>query len=110
MRYVERIDRGGLCKINSKSFNFFQDLEVISRKHLTAIMNKQAISKKEMIENIMNDEDMLFSWTLLITTSDATEDDLTNELLTHVVELWLAIRGNSCAGDWIEYYKRSSKN
>ena len=60
MRYVEEIDRGGLVKINSKSFDFFQDLEVIVRKHLSAILNKQAISKKEIMENIMNDEDVLY--------------------------------------------------
>jgi len=41
-----------------------------------------------------------FGWTLLITTGDATEDNITNGLLTHAIELWLTIRGNSCAGDW----------
>ena len=50
------------------------------------------------MENILNDEDVLFSWTLLI-TGDIGEDDLMNELLTRVVELWLAIRGNSCVGE-----------
>ena len=29
---------------------------------------------------------MLFSWVLLVTTGDASEDDLTNELLIYVVE------------------------
>ena len=40
---------------------FTQDLEVITRKHLTAILKKQAINKMEMIENIINNEDMLYS-------------------------------------------------
>ena len=60
------------------------------------------------MESILNDEDVLFSWTLLI-TGDIGEDDLTNELLTQVVELWLAIRGNSCVGEWMEYYKQTKQ-
>jgi len=109
MRHAEKIDRGGLCKINSKCFNFFEDLELITRKHITAILNNQAITKKEIVQSITKDEDMLFSWVLLVTTGDASEDDLTNELLIYVVELWLTIRGNSCAGDWMEYYKQSKQ-
>lgn len=37
------------------------------------------------MESILNGEDVLFSWTLLI-SGDIGEDDLTNELLTCVVK------------------------
>ena len=42
-------------------------------------------------------------------TGDIGEDDLTNELLTRVVELWLAIQGNSCVEEWMEYYKQTKQ-
>ena len=83
-------------------------MELRTREHLTTILNQRAVTKKEIMENILNDEDVLFSWTLLI-TGDIGEDDLTNELLTYVVELWLAIRGNSCVGEWMEYYKQTKQ-
>ena len=79
-----------------------------TREHLTGILNQQAITKKEIMGSLLNDEDVLFSWTLLI-TGNMDDDDLTNELLTHVVELWLAIRGNSCVRVWMEFYKQTKQ-
>ena len=47
---------------------------------------------------------MLFSWTAV--TSDLDDEDLDKELLQHIVELWVTIRGFSAAGAWMEYYKQ----
>lgn len=59
--------------------------------------------KQLIIQSIMKDEDVLFNWA---TAADIDDEALSNELLSHVVNLWLTIRGFSTAGAWIEHYKQ----
>ena len=51
----------------------------------------------------MQDEDILFSWTI---ATDIDDESLSHELLSHVVNMWLTIRGFSAAGAWMEHYKQ----
>ena len=48
--------------------------------------------------------DIQFSWLLLCL--DLDDEQLSNELLRHVVELWMTIRGFSMANAWMEYFKQ----
>ena len=50
---------------------------------------------------------MQFSWLLLCL--DLDDEELSNELLKYVVEMWLTIRGFSMANTWMEYYKQSDE-
>ena len=52
----------------------------------------------------MEDTDVQFSWLLLCL--DLDDEELSNELLKHVVEMWLTICGLSMANMWMEYYKQ----
>ena len=65
-------------------------------------------SKEEIVSCIVEDADVQFSWLLLCLDLDGEE--LSNELLKHVVEMWLTIRGFSMADAWMEYYKQSDES
>ena len=62
-------------------------------------------TKKEIVSNIVEDTDIHFSWLLLCLELD--DDDLSKELLSLVVEMWITIRGFSMASAWVEFYKQS---
>ena len=66
------------------------------------------IKKEDVIEDIIHNDDVLFRWTAV--TSDLDDEDLTKELLQHIVELWVTINGFSAAGAWMEYYKQHIEN
>ena len=54
---------------------------------------------------IVEDTDIHFSWLLLCLQLD--DDELSKELLSPVVEMWITIHGFSMASAWVEYYKQS---
>ena len=68
------------------------------------MQDDQIIKKEDVIEDVIHNDDVLFSWTAV--TSDLDDEDLAKELLQHIVELWVTIRGFSAAGAWMEYYKQ----
>ena len=61
------------------------------------------MKKEDVIEDIVNNDDVLFSWTAV--TSDLDDDDLAKELLQHIVER-VTICGFSAADAWMKYYKQ----
>ena len=65
-------------------------------------------SKQQIISSIMEDTDVQFSWLLLCL--DLDDEELSNELLKNVVEMWLTIHGFSMANAWMEYYKQADES
>ena len=55
---------------------------------------------------MLSDCDVQFDWCMLSVDIPDNRDGL--ELLRHVVELWLTIRGFGMSKAWMEEYKRSS--
>ena len=55
---------------------------------------------------ILTNEDVLFHWCMVF--CDVPEE-LSNELLKHIVELWTTIRGFSFAKSYMEMYKQATK-
>ena len=51
-------------------------------------------TKRELVQAIKSDEDVLFAWSMV--TLDLSEDE-SCLLLTDVIELWITIRGHSIA-------------
>ena len=73
-----------------------------------SLQNECYIKKEDVIEDIIHNDDVLFSWTAV--TSDLDDEDFAKELLQHIVELWVTIHGFSAAGAWMEYYKQHIEN
>ena len=89
---------------------FFHDLEMKVCAYLKEIFmagGQADQSKVEIISSIVEDTDVQFSWLLLCL--DLDDEELSNELLKYVVEMWLTIRGFSMANTWMEYYKQSTQ-
>ena len=101
--WIGRVNRGGLFKVHDQAYTFFVGLETKVRQHLPFLFNTESTLKQAVIDDILQDEDIQFSWTI---TADIDDENLSHELLSHVVNLWLTIRGFSAAGAWMEYYKQ----
>ena len=50
----------------------------------------------------MKDSDVQYRWDVI---SSDMDEDMQLELLTHIVSLWLTIRGFSISKSWMEDYK-----
>ena len=101
--WIARVNRGGLFKVNDQTYKLFVSLEMKVRQHLAFLFHAETTSKQTVIDDIMQDEDVLFNWAI---TADIDDDSLSHELLSHIVNLWLTIRGFSAAGAWMEHYKQ----
>lgn len=107
--WIKAVNRGGLFQVNDKTFEFFVDLEMRVRKHLPNMLKPNSKSmKKEVMEDLTGNDDVRHRW--MAVTSDFEDESLSSELLWHVVELWLTIRGFSEAGAWMEYYKQCKES
>ena len=110
-KWIELVNRGKLFNVSDEAFRFFHDLEIKVSAYLKDILfagGKADNSKEEVIRSIVEDNDVQFSWLLLCL--DLDDEELSNELLKHVVEMWLTIRGFSMANMWMEYYKQCNES
>ena len=110
-KWIELVNRGKLFNVSDEAYRFFHDLEMKVCAYLKNIFlagGKADQSKEEIVSCIVEDTDIQFSWLLLCL--DLDDEELSNELLKHVVEMWLTIRGFSMADAWMEYYKQSDES
>ena len=63
--------------------------------------------KSAIIEFVRKDDDVQFYWSML---SVDIEEEHNSELLHHIVQLWLTIRGFSISKAWMENYKCAAKS
>lgn len=104
--WVNQINRGGLFKVNDEVFSFFVEVEMRLRRHLPHLFKvNPTIDKKEIIDDLVTSDDIICYWAVV--TCDLDDEDLSVELLQHVIELWVTIRGFSAAGAWLEHYKQN---
>jgi len=59
--------------------------------------------KRAIIDHVLTNCDVQFHWCMLSVDIPDDKDGL--ELLRHVVELWLTIRGFGMSKEWMEKYK-----
>ena len=110
-KWIELVNRGKLFNVNDETYRFFHDLEMKVCAYLKDIFlagGQADQSKQQIISSIMEDTDVQFSWLLLCL--DLDDEELSNELLKNVVEMWLTIHGFSMANAWMEYYKQADES
>ena len=110
-KWIELVNRGKLFNVSDETYRFFHDLEMKVCAYLQDIFlagGQVDQSKEEIISSIVEDTDVQFSWLLLCL--DLDDEELSNELLKNVVEMWLMIRGFSMASSWMEYYKQCDES
>ena len=78
----------------------FNSLEIGFRRHFTTTKEKGTILQK-----ILEDDDLLFYWSL-VSVNWGEEAD---ELLKLITEHWMTIRGFSSTSAFMEKYKQANK-
>ena len=76
----------------------FKQIEL--RKHLQQMAPNNA---KDKLVTAVQSKDVQYYWYKL--SIDIHNEKWSQELLAEIVEVWLSVRGNSIAGQWIECYK-----
>lgn len=106
--WTDLVDRGGLWHVQENTHSFFLCLEEEIRPLLPSLLS-ETDRKEKIINELSTNEDVLFYW--LIVGADFEEDDerVHTELLKRIIELFVTIRGFSCASGWLEKYKQLSK-
>ena len=106
--WTNTIDRGGLKHVNNNTYRVMHAIEMCVRK----VFSKEAIQKKsdhlkhQLVSDILNDDDVLFHWSILAINWDNEEADA---LLPLIAEQWVTVRGFSFASSWMEKFKQSNK-
>ena len=106
--WVNLVNRGGLWRINEDMYTTFVIMEEIVQPFFSkeSAHKLDDATRKEIVEKILNNEDLLFQWCFVIGTTVNTELSLV--LLQHIAELFLVIRGNAFATSIVEAYKQKS--
>ena len=108
--WLEKVNRGGLFPLNDETFGFFVLLEKEVRILLPAHLVKQANSKEEfeqlIIERLVENEEIQWRWLLI---SQCVDSENAIELLQDIVKLWVTVRGFSITALCMEMYKKESK-
>ena len=106
-RWIRAIDRGGLFRITDEVYVFFHEVERLVRKFLLKLVTQDIEhSKKEIIDEVTSDNNVQFYWSMIAIDLD---EDIGQELLVEIVQLWLTVRGFSTAGAFVEQYKQATK-
>ena len=63
-------------------------------------------SKAEIIKGVVSDDDVKFYWLIALADFEIDNWEMQEILLKKIVELFLTVRGFSCAAVWIEQYKQ----
>ncbi len=70
-KWVCAVDRGGLFHVSDEVFTFFCELETKVRVFLQKLVSKSlGKSKEEILDEIVNDGDIQFHWSMLCTDLD----------------------------------------
>lgn len=109
--WIEKVNRGGLFDVSDEAYQLFRAIEMAMRNKLTNHLMKQTSAipqdsdegKSAIIEFVLHDLDVQFYWSMIDT--DIEDEGHSSELLRHIVQLWLTIRGFSISKAWIEDYK-----
>lgn len=99
-RWIHAIDHGGLFRISDDVYVFIHEVERLFQKFLHQLMTQDAEhSKQEIIDEVSSDCNVQFYWSVIANDLD---EDVGQELLVEIVQLWLTVRGFSTAGAFVE--------
>ena len=71
-------------------------------------MEDSSEGKSATIDFVLSNNDVQFYWSML--SVNIEEEEHNSELLWHIVQLWLMIRGFSISKAWMEDYKCAPKS
>ena len=99
-----KVNRGGLCHIKEATFNVFLAIEEELKECLHSLT--ETPKRDEIIQTFTANDDVEFYWLIATAHFDIDDDQ---ELFNKIVELYVTVRGFSCASAWLEKYKQKTK-
>ena len=102
--WMDLVNRGGLFVVNNNCYLFFCALELKTRTVLPQYLINPSKTKELLIQDLLDDEDVLFLWSML--SIDITDHDNSLHLLNDIAELWITIRGFSMTGNWMDHKRK----
>ena len=103
MEWMANIDRGGLFYVDDKSFMLFKAIEIKTQELLPQHLRTQQTSSKELIAEVVADDDVQFWWSMISIDIDLEIEQ--SQLLEEIIEKWITMRGFSMVSSWLEQYK-----
>ena len=73
------------------------------------LSTQHAKRKKEIIERVTCNEDVVFYWIIVTADFDTDDEEVHQMLLEMIVELYIMMRVFSYASGWMEKFKKSTK-
>ena len=109
--WVDKVNRGGLFDVSDEAYNLFVAIEVAMQDRLTRHLQSRSFlsppsdtgGKEIIVDHVVSDYDVQFHWSML--SVDIPDSKDSSELLRHIIELWLTIRGYGISKAWMEDYK-----
>ena len=109
--WLDKVDRAGLFDVSDAAYHLFVAIELAMRDRLRSHIQSSFSMppadserrKHAVVDHVLSDCDVRFHWSML--SVDVPDDKDGLELLRHIVELWLTIRGFGISKAWIEDYK-----
>ena len=104
-RWISKIDKGGLFKVNDAVFRFFENVEALVRKSLRRRLSRKEVDI-DVVASVLENEVILDKWVSLSCLSNAK---VRLFLLRDITELWVTMRGYSLTSAWLEQYKNEKR-
>ena len=101
--WTKSVNRGGLFEVSTTTFTFFRQLEILIRGMLSQYLLGGSVSKEDVCDHILHDEDLISKWNIL---SGHLSHDSARLLLTEIIDLWLTIRSHAFAKQIMEEHKQ----
>lgn len=110
--WVQRINRGGLFDVSDDTYRLFVAIETVMSNKLSEHLKSHVFTSSEsdggkssITEFVISNPDVQFYWSII--SINIEDEDECMELLKHIIELWLNIRGFSVSKAWMENYKHA---
>lgn len=106
-RWIHTVDRGVLFRVNDVVYGSFYELEKLVHKHLLRLMTRDIeLGKKDIVDEVTSDNSVQFHWSMIAADLD---EEIGQQRLVEIVQLWLTVHGFSMAGAFLEHYIQVTK-
>ena len=111
--WTKLINRGNLFEISDSTFLFFQQVELLVQNKLQFALQSSTQHhindvkvKDDIFHSVLQAENAQLYWSIL--SADICKQEHCDEFLREIVDtcMWIAIRGHSIAGAWLQIYKQ----
>ena len=104
-KWVDGINRGGLCTISDQAYNVFMIIEDLVRKHLT-LASDMIEGASTCVEGMLCNNDLLFEWCII---GAEVEEEVSKVVLQEMIQLYVIVRGFGFASSCLELYKQAQQ-